>query len=158
MMFGRGSSRELTILAARSSMGKSALAQYFVEQVAQQTGQTVVIYSLEMGRGYLADRFLANKLGVGVDELRRGYVRRDKLAGMAVEGYQHWQHIYIDDTPNLTSFDVMTKTRRLKRKTGSLGLVVVDFDLVGGYPGPAGKPSSPGRRSNPAAEGDGKGS
>jgi len=118
---------ELTILAARSSMGKSALAQYFVEQVAQQTGQTVVVYSLEMGRGYLADRFLANKLGVGVDELRRGYVRKDKLAGMAVEGYQHWQHIYIDDTPNLTSFDVMTKTRRLKRKTGSLGLVVVDF-------------------------------
>ena len=64
---------ELTVLAARSSMGKSALAQYMAEQVAQRTKKAVVIYSLEMSRGYLADRFIAGEMGLGVDSLRRGY-------------------------------------------------------------------------------------
>lgn len=121
---------ELTVLAARSSMGKSALAQYMAEQVAQRTKKAVVIYSLEMSRGYLADRFIAGEMGLGVDSLRRGYAGKAQLINMGdkiIEGLEPWQHIYLDDTANLTSFDILTRTRRLKRKVKDLGLVVVDY-------------------------------
>ena len=121
---------ELTVLAARSSMGKSALAQYMAEQVAKRTEKAVIIYSLEMSKGYLADRFIAGEMGLGVDSLRRGYAGKAQLINMGdkiLEKLEPWQHIYLDDTASLTSFDILTRTRRIKRRVKDLGLVVVDY-------------------------------
>lgn len=111
---------ELTILAARPSMGKTALAQY----MALQFPNPVVIFSIEMKKEYLADRYLAAELNTNLDNLRRGIVPRDKLKNLDLDNYN--DKIFIDDTSRIATFDVMAQSRRLKRKHG-LGLVIVDF-------------------------------
>ncbi len=109
---------ELTILAARPSMGKTALAMH----MAQKIKKPVLFYSLEMKKEYLADRVLAATMGVDLDDLRRGYVKKETLK----KAYITENQIYVDDSPNVTVFEILSQARRLKKKHG-LGLVVIDF-------------------------------
>lgn len=107
---------ELTVLAARPSMGKTALAQHFAEQFSEP----VIMFSLEMKREAIADRMLSKSLDVDLDDLRRGKVDKSKLKIPAPTA------IYIDDSSDVSTFDIMAQCRKLKRKKG-LGLVIIDF-------------------------------
>jgi len=119
--------QELTVLAGRPSMGKTALSQYIALKVAQKTQEAVTYFSLEMGNEALADRYIANSLSIDVDNLRRGYVKKETIE----EGSQKIakdlsSYLYIHDDSNVTTFDIMQISRKIKRRKG-LSLIVIDF-------------------------------
>lgn len=116
----------LIILAARPSMGKSALALNIAQHVASQGG-TVGFVSLEMSEDELAVRALTAEAHLDGHQLQRGRVG-DRDWGVIAHaiGQLDGTPLYVDDSPFLTVFDVRTRARRLKQEHG-LALLVVDY-------------------------------
>ncbi len=118
---------ELVILAARPSMGKTALALNIAENVAVSSAEGVLFVSLEMSSVELADRMLCSLAEVNGQRLRNGTISnedRRKLVEKAAEMSQ--APLFVDDTPSRTITEIAAAARRLKRKNG-LGLVVIDY-------------------------------
>ncbi len=118
---------DLIILAARPSMGKTALALNFAHNVASQSKQPVLIFSLEMSKEQLVDRLLSMESGVDAWSLRTGNLTDadfEKI-GRAM-GSLSEAPIYIDDSPSITVSDLRTKARREAHKQ-PLGLIIVDY-------------------------------
>ncbi|HET7060505.1 MAG TPA: replicative DNA helicase [Candidatus Saccharimonadales bacterium] len=118
---------DLVILAARPSMGKTALALNFAHNVAVQAGQPVLLFSLEMSKEQLVDRLLSMESGVDAWALRTGNLTDadfEKI-GQAMGTLSEAQ-IYIDDTPGITVSDMRTKARREAHQR-PLGLIIVDY-------------------------------
>jgi len=117
----------LVILAARPAMGKTALALNFAYKVAQ-AGHPVVIFSMEMGRKELVQRFMADTASVPLTALRTGdisteqQIQLNEAAGMLSD-----MDLYIDDTPALTATDVRARAKRVRLKHGRVALVTVDY-------------------------------
>ena len=118
---------DLVILAARPSMGKTALALNLAHNVAVQSHQPVLIFSLEMSKEQLVDRLLSMESGVDAWALRTGNLTDadfEKI-GQAM-GTLSEAPIYIDDTPSITVSDLRTKARREAHQR-QLGLIIVDY-------------------------------
>jgi replicative DNA helicase len=118
---------DLIILAARPSMGKTALSLNFAHKVAIQAGQPVLIFSLEMSKEQLVDRMLSMESGVDAWALRTGNLTDadfEKI-GRAM-GTLGEAQIFIDDTPGITVSDMRTKARREAHQR-ELGLIIVDY-------------------------------
>ncbi len=118
---------DLVILAARPSMGKTALALNFAHNVAVQSNEPVLIFSLEMSKEQLVDRLLSIESGVDAWALRTGNLTDadfEKI-GQAM-GTLSEAPIFIDDTPSITISDLRTKARREAHKR-DLGLIIVDY-------------------------------
>jgi replicative DNA helicase len=118
---------ELIILAARPSMGKTALAANIAEHVAINAKTTTLFVSLEMSRLELADRMLCSYAKVNGHKLRNGTIsnqERRELVQKAAEMSE--SPLFIDDTPSRTMTEIGATARRLKRKD-KLGLVVIDY-------------------------------
>ncbi|MEI9913891.1 MAG: replicative DNA helicase [Candidatus Saccharibacteria bacterium] len=118
---------DLIILAARPSMGKTALSLNFAHNIASQSKEPVLIFSLEMSKEQLVDRLLAMESGVDAWALRTGNLTDSDFEkiGRAM-GNLSEAPIYIDDTPGLTVSDIRTKARREAHKH-PLGLIIVDY-------------------------------
>ena len=118
---------ELIVLAARPSMGKTALAMNIAEH-ATLRGQTPVLFvSLEMSAVELGDRLLCSVAEVNGNRLRNGTISHDerrKLVNAAAEISQ--APLFIDDSPSRTMTEIAANARRLKRRE-RLGLVVIDY-------------------------------
>jgi replicative DNA helicase len=117
---------ELVILAARPSMGKTALAMNMAEYAALN-GTPVLFVSLEMSGIELGDRLLCSFARVNGNRLRNGTITHDerrKLVNAAAQISQ--APLFIDDSPSRTMTEIAAIARRLKRRNG-LGLVVVDY-------------------------------
>lgn len=118
---------DLIILAARPSMGKTALALNFAHKISTKTKQPVLIFSLEMSKEQLVDRLLSMESGVDAFDLRTGNLTDadfEKI-GNAMGNLSEAQ-IYIDDSPGITVSDLRTKARREAHKH-PLGLIIVDY-------------------------------
>ena len=118
---------DLVILAARPSMGKTALALNFAHNIAVQSNQPVLIFSLEMSKEQLVDRLLSMESGVDAWALRTGNLTDadfEKI-GQAMGTLSEAQ-IYIDDSPGITISDLRTKARREAHQR-PLGLIIVDY-------------------------------
>ncbi len=118
---------DLFILAARPSMGKTALALNLAHNVAVQSQQAVLVFSLEMSKEQLVDRMLSMESGVDAWALRTGNLTDadfEKI-GQAM-GTLSEAPIFIDDTPGITVSELRTKARREAHKQ-PLGLIVVDY-------------------------------
>jgi replicative DNA helicase len=118
---------DLVILAARPSMGKTALALNFAHNIAVQANQPVLIFSLEMSKEQLVDRLLSMESGVDAWALRTGNLTDadfEKI-GQAMGTLSEAQ-IYIDDSPGITISDLRTKARREAHQR-PLGLIIVDY-------------------------------
>lgn len=118
---------DLIILAARPSMGKTALALNFAHNVAVQSNQPVLIFSLEMSKEQLVDRLLSMESGVDAWALRTGNLTDadfEKI-GQAM-GTLSEAPIFIDDSPGITVSDLRTKARREAHQR-ELGLIIVDY-------------------------------
>jgi replicative DNA helicase len=118
---------ELAILAARPSMGKTALALNIAEYVSIELNLPVLFVSLEMSSLELADRLLCSRARVDSHLLRNGMISnedRRKLVEKAGEISQ--APLYVDDTPSRNMTEIAATARRLKRKQ-KLGLVVIDY-------------------------------
>ncbi|HVC36055.1 MAG TPA: replicative DNA helicase [Candidatus Dormibacteraeota bacterium] len=118
---------DLIILAARPSMGKTALALNIAHNVAVDTKQPVLIFSLEMSKEQLVDRLLSMESGVDAWALRTGNLTDTDFEkiGQAM-GTLSEAPIYIDDTPGITISDIRTKARR-EHHQRKLGLIIVDY-------------------------------
>ncbi len=126
-MTGGLQNSELVILAARPSMGKTALAMNIAEHVVLRGGVPVLFVSLEMAALELADRLLCSVAEVNGHRLRNGSITQDerrKLVQTAAEISQ--APLYIDDSPSRTMTEIAANARRLKRRE-NLGLIVIDY-------------------------------
>lgn len=118
---------EMIILAARPSMGKTALAMNIVQHAAMIGKVPVAVFSLEMSVESLALRMLCSLGPIDSQRIRTGrlidsdWPKLTRATGMLSEA-----PIYIDDTPGLTVLEMRAKARRLKSEQ-DLGLIVVDY-------------------------------
>jgi replicative DNA helicase len=118
---------DLIILAGRPSMGKSALA-WNIAEAAARAGEVVAFYSLEMSTEQLAGRGIAARSGVNAHNLREGRVTAEEVQRAARASLELKElPIFIDDTSALSPSQIRTRARRVKRKQGKLGLIVIDY-------------------------------
>jgi replicative DNA helicase len=118
---------DLFILAARPSMGKTAMVLNLAHNVSVGAQQPVLIFSLEMGKEQLVDRMLARESGVDAFALRTGNLSDSDFEKIGhAMGTLSEAPIYIDDTPGITVSDLRTKARRESHQH-PLGLIIVDY-------------------------------
>jgi replicative DNA helicase len=119
---------DLIVLAARPSMGKTALAINIAEHVALNEGLPVAVFSMEMGAAQLAVRIVGS-----IGRIDQGHLRTGKLTDeewpRLTEAIERLRTIslHIDESPGLNSSEVRANARRLSRQYGQLGLIVVDY-------------------------------
>lgn len=117
----------LIVLAARPSMGKSALALCMARHVAVDLNQTSAVFSLEDSRQAAAQRLLALQSHVDLGRIRTGKASPDEWARLVTAANQlDKAPLYLDDNAH-TVPEVRSKTRRQKARTPDLALVVVDY-------------------------------
>ncbi|MBI2612659.1 replicative DNA helicase [Candidatus Kaiserbacteria bacterium] len=119
---------DLILLAARPSMGKTALALDIARKTATKHGTSVGIFSLEMSSQQLVDRMLAAQAGVDSWKLRTGRIKSDDEFGRLQTGLGVLSEapIYIDDKPSSTVLQMRSVARRLKVER-DLSLVIIDY-------------------------------
>ena len=125
-MIGGLHGSELVILAARPSMGKTALAANIADSVAVEQRAPVLFFSLEMAKTELAVRFLCARGRIAGDRMRGNLTKSDMDKFHLAASQLDASPLYIDDTPSRTVTEISAIARRLKRQQG-LGLVVVDY-------------------------------
>jgi replicative DNA helicase len=118
----------LIILAARPSMGKSALVCNIAENAAL-AGHAVALFSLEMSESELAQRFLASQARIKGEELRRGRVPEAKWPTIVTASQKLAQSpLFVDDSSDTGVLEVRAKARRLHHQIeGGLGLIIIDY-------------------------------
>ena len=119
--------KDLIILAARPSMGKTSLGVNICAHAALRKGQRVAIFSLEMAAEQLVRRLFSSEARVDAKRIAGGYLSKSdwpkiELASQALADTRIW----IDDTPGITALELSAKARRLKQENG-LDLVMVDY-------------------------------
>ncbi|MHC4425602.1 MAG: replicative DNA helicase, partial [Planctomycetota bacterium] len=118
---------EMIIVAGRPSMGKTSLALNMAEHIGFMDGTPVAVFSLEMGRQQLAERFLCSISEIDSQKVRRGLLADEdykKLADACAELSE--APVYIDDTSTLTPLELRAKARRLKSRH-DIRCIIVDY-------------------------------
>ena len=126
----------LIVVAARPSMGKTALALCMAEHVALAEEKPVAIFSLEMSGEELTQRMLCSVAMVDASRMRSGRLSADDWPRVSQAADRLSKApIFIDDSEGMTVTEMRTKARRLKARSGDLGLIVVDYiQLMEGAP------------------------
>ena len=147
---------DFIILAARPSMGKTALALNIVQNVALRAHKkiggeprSVAFFSLEMSKEQLVHRMLCAEAGIDGQRLRTGEMREEDWSNLwtACDSMSRAK-IYIDDTAGITAMEMRSRARRLKAEHG-LDLIIVDYlQLMQG----SGKKNSSGDRQQEVSE------
>src|SRR2546428_9778769 len=125
---------DLVILAARPSMGKTALCLNIAQYVALHKNLPVGMFSLEMSKEQLLMRMLCAEARVDAHKVRTGYLGKDDFRKLIdCLGRTTQAPMYIDDSSTLTVMEMRAKCRRLKAEHG-LSLIIVDYlQLMSGY-------------------------
>ncbi len=117
---------ELLVLAARPSMGKTAMALNLAENVAM-AGHPVAVFSLEMSKQQLVQRLICSRAAVDGQKLRRGAINDDEYRRVVEACGELCQApIFIDDTPGLSLLQLRSKARRMRERFG-IEFVVIDY-------------------------------
>lgn len=117
---------DLIVLAARPSMGKTALALCFAQQAALM-GYSVGVFSLEMSAEQLTLRLLSSESGIPHHHIRNATISSDEWVSLTnVAARLSQMKIFIDDTALLTSMDVRAKARKLKMEH-NVQFLVIDY-------------------------------
>jgi replicative DNA helicase len=118
---------ELVILAARPSMGKTALATNIAEYVTTKSQVPTLFVSLEMARLELAQRMLCSQGKINANKFRSGFLSGDDRKKLVQASAKLSKApLFVDDTPSRTVTEMAACARRLKRKE-KLGLLVIDY-------------------------------
>ena len=115
---------EFFVLGARTSMGKSAFANELVDRVTER-GFKVAMFSLEMNKATIYNRFAASMAKIPLQDMRMGNIPEDKLEGVN-KAMDRIKEIHIDDTRGVTADYITSEMRRLKRQEG-LDFVIIDY-------------------------------
>ena len=118
----------LVIVAARPSMGKSALALCMAANVSVRHEQPVAQFTLEMSKAEVTQRLMCAEGKVESQRLRTGKLATDDWPRLTAACSKLTKApIYVDDTGSITMMEIRSKLRRLKMREPSLGLVIVDY-------------------------------
>jgi replicative DNA helicase len=127
----------LIVIAARPSMGKSALVANIAENAVlgvghpEQRPSPVALFSLEMSESELAQRFVASQARIRGEELRKGRVAENRWPKiLAACGRLSEAPLWIDDSSDTGVLEVRAKARRLHHQLeseGGLGLIIIDY-------------------------------
>jgi len=119
---------DLVIVAGRPSMGKTAFALNMGEHVAVEAKLPVAVFSMEMAGTQLATRMLGSLGRLDQHKLRTGRLSDDDWNRLTTAvGRLHGAPIEIDETPALNPLELRARARRIHRKYGKLGLIIVDY-------------------------------
>ncbi len=106
---------EMIVIAARPSMGKTALAMNIAEHIAVELGKPIAVFSLEMSSQQLVQRLLCSRAKVNLGRVRDGFLsERDFPALTAAASKLSTAKIFIDDTAGISILELRAKARRLK--------------------------------------------
>ena len=122
--------QDLIVIAARASMGKTWLACYLANYLANSQSLPVVFFSAEMSSEQLTKRFLAMHSGIDAQRLIRNQIYTDEYDNLVKAlGVMSELPIIIDDTPATVQNPARMRSvlRRIQSEHGSLGLVVMDY-------------------------------
>jgi replicative DNA helicase len=118
----------LVIIAARPSMGKSALGLCVAANLALRHEIPVALFTLEMSKSEVTQRLLCSEAKVESQRLRTGKLAQDDWPRLVAAGDKLMKApIYVDDTGSITMMEIRSKARRLKTREPSLGLIIVDY-------------------------------
>ena len=119
---------EISILAARPSVGKSALSLNFLFRTAMKTKKPCVFFSLEMGVDSVTTRILAAKSGVPIRKIQTAMFDKQEEENLnkAMRDISN-SNLFIDETPAIKVVDIRAKLNKLQSRFGEIGLVVVDY-------------------------------
>ena len=118
----------LNIVAARPSMGKTALALNIAQYAAVRKKVPVLVFSLEMGAEQLVQRLLGAEARINIHDLRTGSFHETAWESLAeAAGVLAQAPLYIDDSSVLSTLELRARCRRFKALHPELGLVVVDY-------------------------------
>ena len=118
---------EMIVIAARPSMGKTALAMNMAEHVALELKKPVAVFSLEMSTSQLVQRMLCSRARVNLGNIRNGFLsERDFPALTAAASKLAESKFFIDDTPGLSILELRAKSRRLKSQH-DIAAIFIDY-------------------------------
>lgn len=120
--------QDLIIVGARPSVGKTAFALNIASSAGVSSEETVAIFSLEMGDEPLAQRMISAEGNVDASHMRTGLMETDDWEKMTMAiGKLSGANIFIDDSAGITVNEIRSRCRKLKKETGSLGLIIIDY-------------------------------
>jgi replicative DNA helicase len=118
----------LIIVAARPSMGKSALGLCMAANLAVRHELPTALFTLEMSKAEVTQRLLCSEAKVESQRLRSGRLAQDDWPRLVAAGDKLMKApIYVDDTGSITMMELRSKARRLKAKEPGLALIIVDY-------------------------------
>ena len=118
----------LIIVAARPSMGKSALGLCIAANLAVRHETPVALFTLEMSKSEVTQRLMCSEAKVESQRLRTGKLAADDWPRLTTACDRLAKApIYVDDTGSITMMEIRSKARRLKSREPNLGLVIVDY-------------------------------
>jgi replicative DNA helicase len=118
---------EMIVIAARPSMGKTALAMNIAEHVSVDHNKPVGVFSLEMSSQQLVQRLLCSRARVNLQNVRNGFLGKGDSNNLTTAAAAYMQSkMYIDDTAGLSILELRAKARRLMDRHG-LSLIVIDY-------------------------------
>src|ERR1700760_660155 len=118
----------LIIIAARPSMGKSALAMCMAANVAVRHETPVALFTLEMSKAEVTQRLMCAEGKVESQRLRTGKLATDDWPRLTAACDKLMKApIYVDDTGSITMMELRSKARRLKSREPKLGMIIVDY-------------------------------
>jgi replicative DNA helicase len=120
--------QELVIVAARPSMGKTALGLNIAQNVAIRGGGLVAFFSLEMSEQQLSDRIICSETGINSHHFRAGNLDSDDFDRVTqLEQRLARSALFVDDAPSISPTHIRAKLRRLESEHHALDLVIVDY-------------------------------
>ena len=129
---------DLIIVAARPSMGKTALCLTMAQNAAISEKAVVGFFSLEMSKEQLVMRMMSSEAKVDASRFRRGILSREEWERLArAIGTLSDARLFIDDTPGISVLEMRAKSRRLAAEQKKLDLIVVDYLQLMGHGGRA---------------------
>ncbi len=118
---------EMIVIAARPSMGKTALAMNIAEHVAMDIDKPVAVFSLEMSSQQLVQRILCSRAKVDLQRVRNGFLSERDFPNLTAAASQvAAAKMFIDDTPGLSVTELRAKARRMKSQH-DIQLIVIDY-------------------------------
>jgi replicative DNA helicase len=118
----------LVILAARPSMGKSALALCVAANLGVRSSTPVGLFTLEMSKSEVTQRLMCSEAKVESDRVRSGKLTQEDWPRLTAACDKLMKApIWVDDTGSITMMELRSKARRLKARAPDLGLIIVDY-------------------------------
>lgn len=118
---------EFIVIAARPSMGKTAFSLNIAQHIALREKKTVAYFSVEMSKESMMMRIMASEARISLSDIKTGRIPEAGFSKLiSVAGSISEASLYIDDTSQITPFEIRARCRRLKARH-SLDMVIIDY-------------------------------